>query len=99
MYNTKQGNHLVFLEDPSMTHEQAQEYWKEAETIWKWTKQGDSWRAGMTKLFGNERREPHDDEYNDGDGGILRVGGESGTPDLATLIIRVERAEKQEIRR
>jgi hypothetical protein len=87
------------LEDPSMTHEQAQQYWKEAETFWKWAKQGDSWMAGMTKLFGIEWRQPHDDAYNDGDGGFLRIDSEPSTPNLGTLVIRVEPAEKQEIRR
>ena len=81
-----------------MTNEQAQKMWREAKTIWKASKPSESWLDAWKRLFSSTHKYPNDDLYEDGEGGRLRVGEHPLRPGLALIFVRVEPADKQEIR-
>jgi hypothetical protein len=87
-----------------MTNEQALKMWRESQTIWTPRKPGETWDTAWRKMFGNNHELPHDDEYDDGEGGIagdrgiLRIGEYPGYPDYGIVFVRVNPPHKQEIR-
>lgn len=81
-----------------MTHEQAQKMWRESNTVWTPRKSGELWQTGWEHLFGKNHKPPHDDEYDDGEGGRLRIGDLPHYPGIPIVFVRIDPADKQEIR-
>lgn len=54
-----------------MTHEEAQELWRRAQTVWQPRKFSDSW----TDVWSNySQKLAHNDRYDDGESGVLLLG-------------------------
>jgi hypothetical protein len=79
-----------------MSHEEIQQMFREAQSIWK----GEKWTDGMTQVFGdNWSRFLHNERYQDGEGGHLQIWLDPGNEKNGNILIRIPLTGMHEIRR
>lgn len=72
--------------------------WREGTKVWSLSQPGDSWSAEWTRRFGRGHKSPHDQEYDDGEGGRLRIGEHPIYPGYGIVFVRVYPPDREEIR-